>query len=215
MNTENGIKTIKTSESFIILGIVHLQIADSARFLLYIYLSGLPPNATLISNLKMNGMKKTSLRVCLIALLITVVNLNCSTGAKLLQAGSPLLSSLSSVPALSQFTNLLKTPGLDKLIGGVLKKPFTLLAPTNDALGGLGADALTSLSNPDNLTKLANLVKDHIIPGKLDAGALMQSGLKAASGKALDLGSLGSSALGSLISGDKFNIFPLNKLLGS
>ncbi|HET7896327.1 MAG TPA: hypothetical protein VFL47_01610, partial [Flavisolibacter sp.] len=65
------------------------------------------------------------------------------------------------------------------------------------------------------LSKLAALLKDHIIPGKLNASELMQSGLKAASGKALDLTSLGSSAIGNMIGGDQFNIFPISKLLGS
>lgn len=157
-------------------------------------------------------MKTSGLRVILFVLLVSVANLSCSSGAKLLKAGSPLLSSLSSVPNLSQFTNLLKTPGLDKLIGGALKKPFTLLAPTNDALSSLGGDALTSLTNPSNLTKLAGLLKDHIVPGKLDATGIMQSGLKAASGKAVDLA---GNTLGNLISDKKFNILPISKLLGS
>jgi uncharacterized surface protein with fasciclin (FAS1) repeats len=55
------------------------------------------------------------------------------------------------------------------MLGGVLKKPFTLLAPTNDALSKLGADAISKLTSPDNLGQLANLLKNHIVPGKLDA----------------------------------------------
>jgi len=156
-------------------------------------------------------MKKLGIHVLLVALLLSVASIRCSTGSSLLKSGSSLLSSLGGVPNLSQFTNLLKTPGLDKLIGGALKKPFTMLAPTNDALNSLGSSALSNLTNPSNVSQLANLLKDHIIPGKLDAGSLMQSGLKAASGKALDLG---GAKLGSLISGDKFNIIPVDKVLG-
>jgi len=157
-------------------------------------------------------MKILSVRVLLVALLLTAANIRCGTSASLLKARSPLLSSLGSAPNLSTLTNLLKTPGLDKRLGGALKKPFTLLAPTNDAFNNLGASALSNLSNPANVGQLANLLKDHIVPGKLDAGSIMQSGLKAASGKALDLG---SSTLGNLISNDKFNILPISKLLGS
>lgn len=155
-------------------------------------------------------MKKLSIHVLLVALLLSVASVRCSTGASLLKAGSPLLSSLGNIPSLSTFTNLLKTPGLDKLIGGVLKKPFTMLAPTNDALNSLGSGALSNLTNPSNVTQLANLLKDHIIPGKLDANSL-KSGVKAASGKALDLG---GAKLGDMIGGDKFNVFPLDKVLG-
>ncbi|MCU7552413.1 fasciclin domain-containing protein [Chitinophagaceae bacterium LB-8] len=156
-------------------------------------------------------MKKLSIYVLLVSLLLSVASIRCSTGTSLLKAGSPLLSALSGVPNLSTFTNLLQTPGLDKLIGGAMKKPFTLLAPTNDALSNLGSSAMSNLTNPSNISQLANLIKDHIIPGKLDAASLMQTGLKAASGKALDLG---SAKLGDLIGGEKFNIFPVDKLLG-
>jgi len=156
-------------------------------------------------------MKKLSIHVLLVAGLLSVASIRCGTTSSLLKAGSPLLSSLGNVPSLSTFTNLLKTPGLDKLIGGVLKKPFTMLAPTNDALNSLGTGALNNLTNPSNLNQLANLLKDHIIPGKLDASSLMKSGLKAASGKALDLGGV---KLGDMIGGDKFNAFPVDKVLG-
>jgi uncharacterized surface protein with fasciclin (FAS1) repeats len=157
-------------------------------------------------------MKTFSIRVLLVALMLTAANIRCSTGSKLLQSGSPLMSALGSVPNLSQFTNLLKTPGLDKLLGGVLKKPFTLLAPTNDALNSLGSSALSNLTNPNNLNQLASMVKNYIVPGKKDATSIMESGLKAASGQPLNLSD--AASLGSLITGDKFNILPINKLLG-
>lgn len=86
-----------------------------------------------------------------------------------------------------------------------------MLAPTNDALNSLGSGALSNLTNPSNLTQLANLLKDHIIPGKLDASSLIKPGLKAASGKALDVSGV---KLGDLIGGDKFNVFPIDKVLG-
>src|SRR5262245_47658675 len=91
------------------------------------------------TNLNYNDMKKLSIHVLLVALLLSVASIRCSSGASLLKSGSSLMSSLGKVPNLSQFTNLLKTPGLDKLLGGVLKKPFTMLAPTNDALSSAGA----------------------------------------------------------------------------
>jgi len=156
-------------------------------------------------------MKKLSIHVLLVAGLLSVASVRCGTETSLLKSGSSLLSSLGNVPSLSTFTNLLKTPGLDKLLGGVLKKPFTMLAPTNDAFNSLGSGALTNLTNPSNLTQLANLLKDHIIPGKLDASSLTKPGLKAASGKALDASGL---KLGDLIGGDKFNVFPIDKVLG-
>jgi uncharacterized surface protein with fasciclin (FAS1) repeats len=157
-------------------------------------------------------MKKLRFHFLFVALLLTVASIRCSSGSNLLKSGSPLFSALGGVPNLSSITNLLKTPGLDKLLGSAMKKPFTLLAPTNDALNGLGADALGKLSNPANINQLASLLKDHIVPGKLDAASLMKSGLQSAGGKALDLG---NAQLGNLISGDKFNVFPVDKILGA
>jgi len=154
-------------------------------------------------------MKKLRIHVLLAALLLSVASIRCGSGADLLKSGSSLMSSLGKVPNLSSFTNLLQTPGLGKLLGGAMKKPFTLLAPTNDALSGLGA--MSNLTDPANLNKLADLVKNHIVPGKKDAANLMQSGLTAASGKALDLS---GAKLGDQISGDKFNIIPVDKVLG-
>jgi len=153
-------------------------------------------------------MKKLNIRVVMVALLVSVASTRCSSGADILKTGSPLLASLNKVPSLSQITSLLQTPGLGKLLGGVLKKPFTLLAPTNDALGALGSSALSGLSDP---TKLANLLKGQIVPGKLNAGDLAQSGLKTASGEALNLA---GANLGQLISGSDYNVFPIDKVLG-
>lgn len=159
-----------------------------------------------------------SIRLLLLMILMGVVKSPASSQSDPLKAAtsslasSSLLSALGKIPSLSTFTNLLKTPGLDKLIGGSMKNPFTLLAPTNDAMSKLGTAALTKLSNPANLSQLASFVKNHIVSGKLDAKGIMQSGLKAASGKLLNLK---GANLGSLVSGDKFNIFPVDKVLGS
>ena len=156
-------------------------------------------------------MKKLSIHVLLVAVLLSVASVRCGSGTDLLKSGSSLLSSMGKVPNISQFTSLLQTPGLSKLLGGVMKKPFTLLAPTNDALAGLASGAMSGLSDPANVNKLADMVKNLIVPGKKNAASLMQSGLTAASGKALDLT---GAKLGDMISDKNFNVFPVDKVLG-
>jgi len=70
---------------------------------------------------------------------------------------------------------------------------------------------MSGLSDPANVNKLADIVKNLIVPGKKDAAGLTQSGLTAASGKALDLT---GAKLGDMISDKNFNVFPVDKVLG-
>ena len=86
-----------------------------------------------------------------------------------------------------------------------------MLAPTNDAVAKLGQSALSGLTNPSNTSQLANLVKNQIVPGKLDAAGLAQAGVKSASGQAIDLA---GANLGQMISDKDFNIIPIDKVLG-
>jgi uncharacterized surface protein with fasciclin (FAS1) repeats len=95
-------------------------------------------------------------------------------------------------------------------MGGALKKPFTLLAPTDNVFSSLGANALSNLTKPENLTNLASTLSKHVVPGKLDAASLMKGGLKSAAGNDLNLGGVN---LGNMIGDKKFNIFPIDKLL--
>lgn len=155
-------------------------------------------------------MKNLTIRAFLLATVMLVSTTNCSTGASLLSSGSALMNALGGNSALSTFTNLLKTPGLDKLLGSVLGGKFTMLAPTNDALSALGTDMIGKLSDPSKVGDLANVLKDHIVPGKLDLASLMKGGVKSTGGKDLDLSGVN---VGNAISDGKFNIFPIDKVL--
>lgn len=153
--------------------------------------------------------KKTVLYVVLVVSVLLTTMQSCGTSS-MLGSGSGLLSSLAGNSNLSSFAGLLQTPGLEKLVGPALKGKFTMLAPSNAALGTLGADALGSLSKPENLNLLAGILKNHIVPGKLDASSLLKGGLKTAGGKDLSLGGVN---LGDVISDKKFNIIPIDKIL--
>jgi len=120
------------------------------------------------------------------------------------------MSALGGNPNFSTLTGLLKTPGLDKLLGSVLKNPFTLLAPTNNAFNALGSSAVADLAKPENLNQLAELLKNHIVPGKSDPATLMKGGVSTASGNPLNLN---DANLGSTISNKDFNIIPVDKVL--
>jgi uncharacterized surface protein with fasciclin (FAS1) repeats len=120
------------------------------------------------------------IRLSLVVLFVTILNFSCSTPA------SSLLGAMGSNPSLSGLTGLLKgAGGLDKLVG---KSPFTLLAPSNEALKGISQDALQNLLKPENKDQLTSLLKKHILPGKLTPEQINAGGLKDAAGNALDLG---------------------------
>jgi uncharacterized surface protein with fasciclin (FAS1) repeats len=129
---------------------------------------------------KTQFMKMTIARTSLVLIFVTMLNLSCSSPA----AG--LLSTLGGNANLSGVTSLLKgAGGLDKLIG---KDPFTLLAPSNDALKSLGPDALTNLLKPENKDQLTGLLNKHIIKGKVTPEQINAGGLKNAAGNPINLG---------------------------
>ena len=51
--------------------------------------------------------------------------------------------------------------------------PFTVFAPTNSAFGKLPAGTVDMLVMPDNKDKLTGILTYHVVPGRLDAQALV------------------------------------------
>jgi uncharacterized surface protein with fasciclin (FAS1) repeats len=125
-------------------------------------------------------MRYNLLKVTLVLFLLAGINYNCSSPA------NALLGSLGKVPNLSGATSLLKgAGGLGNLVG---KGPFTLLAPSDNALASMGKGALDNLLKPENKDQLTNMLKKYVVPGKLDPTQLAGSGLKDAAGNAFNLG---------------------------
>ena len=153
--------------------------------------------------------KLLSLKFTVITFAIVVMSAGCGS-TNVLSEGSALMSALGGSPNLSTITSLLKTPGLSSLLGGALKGPSTLLAPTNEAFNALSPSALTDLKNPSNVSQLANLLKNSIVPGKLDPAAIAKGGVSTAAGNPLDLK---GANLGSVINAGNINVIPIDKVL--
>ena len=62
--------------------------------------------------------------------------------------------------------------------------PFTVFAPTNMAFSALPAGTVDTLIMPQNKPMLTNVLTYHVVPGRLDAAALMAQ-IKAGNGKAM------------------------------
>lgn len=120
------------------------------------------------------------LRASLMLAFVTVLHFSCSSPS------SALLSTLGKSPNLSGITSLLN--GVGGLGNLVAKGPFTLLAPSNDALSVLGQGALENLLKPENKEMLTGILKKHVLPGKFSLDQINAGGLKDATGNALNLG---------------------------
>jgi uncharacterized surface protein with fasciclin (FAS1) repeats len=168
-------------------------------------------NLSFLKSTKFKFMKKVfSFRLLALSFIILLSSAGCGSTSNLLDQGSSLMSALGGNSSLSTFTSLLKTPGLNSLLGGALKGPTTLLAPTNDAFNALPASTLTDLKNPSNVQQIASLVKNSIIPGKKDPSTLKNGGITTAAGTPLNFSGINA---GSLVQAGDVNIIPIDKVL--
>jgi len=61
--------------------------------------------------------------------------------------------------------------------------PFTVFAPTNAAFDALPEGTVTTLLKPENKDQLTAILTYHVVPGKLDAAAVLEA-IKAGNGMA-------------------------------
>ena len=148
-------------------------------------------------------MKSLSVRAAMVIGFITVFSFSCSTA-------SSLMSVLGSNPNLSGITGLLKSAGgISSILGG--KGPYTLLAPTNDALTKSGgSDLVQNLMKPENLNQLTDLLKRQVIPGNITPDAIKAGGVKDAAGNMVNLG---STVLGQGMKTKDGMVYPVDQVL--
>jgi len=75
-----------------------------------------------------------------------------------------------------------KAAGLVETLKG--KGPFTVFAPVNQAFAALPAGTVDTLLKPENKAALTKVLTFHVVPGKMDAAALMAA-IKAGGGKTM------------------------------
>jgi uncharacterized surface protein with fasciclin (FAS1) repeats len=154
--------------------------------------------------------KMTSFKILPFCIVFVFAFTGCGS-PKPLSDGSSLMTAISGSPNLSTITALLKTPGLSNLMGSAFKEPYTLLAPTNEAFNALSPTTLSDLKNPANVQQVANLLKNNIVPSKVDPSQLGKGGISNVEGNPLNLA---GANLGSAISaGKKANIIPIDKVI--
>lgn len=86
--------------------------------------------------------------------------------------------------SVNDFSTLVTAVKAADLVGALKGDgPFTVFAPTNDAFAKIDANTLNSLLKPANKAKLTSILTYHVIPGKIDASAVVKA-LKSGGGKA-------------------------------
>lgn len=127
----------------------------------------------------------------------STLNVGCSSGY------SNILNMLSNQGNLDTILSLVDAAGgLDNILGGL--KNFTMLAPSDDAFSKLGADVLSSLTDPSNKDELVGTLQNHILPGKMDLAGI--------AGMGNNISSLGGKDLNISGSGDDMKIGGANVL---
>lgn len=81
-----------------------------------------------------------------------------------------LASELADAGSLSTISSALKDTGLAQVFDGTAS--YTLLAPTDDAFDAIADDGLT---DPENRALLAEVLRDHVLPGALSANDISKA----------------------------------------
>lgn len=76
-----------------------------------------------------------------------------------------LADALNNDPKFSTLCKLLNDAGLVETLNGA--GPFTVLAPTNEAFAKFSEETITDLRKPENKSKLADILKYHVVEGKV------------------------------------------------
>jgi uncharacterized surface protein with fasciclin (FAS1) repeats len=136
----------------------------------------------------MKQMKKNFLMLVLVAVAsLTVISadafaqMNPTVGGAAMYRNKSIVENALNSPIHTTLVSAVKSAGLVETLSG--KGPFTVFAPTNDAFAKVPSDALNSLMQPENKAMLTKILTYHVVPGKMDAKAIMKA-IKKGGGKA-------------------------------
>ena len=131
-------------------------------------------------------MKKTLLASVAVATL-AIMTLNASAQKDPMVGGAPMypnktvVENASTAPNLTTLVAAVKAGGLVDTLSG--PGPFTVFAPTNDAFAKLPAGTVDNLVKPENKDTLVNILKYHVVAGKITSKELAKM-IKKDKGKA-------------------------------
>jgi uncharacterized surface protein with fasciclin (FAS1) repeats len=154
---------------------------------------------------------KIILKLFVVIGLTALLNFSCTSSLNSFTSPNNILGKLGNQPELSSFVSLLeKVPAIGKLLGG--KNPVTVLAPNNEAIVSLGQETINHLtSSKEGLKELGNIIKQHIIPGIINAEEIIGGNVESVAGKRVQIGD--AKIVGTPIIADNGVIQIINKVL--
>lgn len=111
---------------------------------------------------------------------VVKTDIECSNGVihvidkVILPASKNVVESAAAAPSFKTLVTAVKAAGLVKALVG--KGPFTVLAPTNSAFQKLPAGTLEGLLKHENRDKLQQILKLHVIPGRVFSDGAIKAG---------------------------------------
>jgi len=118
----------------------------------------------------------------LLSLFLALVS---SVAAAANNSGKTVVDLLAESPQYKMFSTALHTAGLKEEFSG--EGPFTIFAPTDEALAKLPAGEWDSLLKPENKAKLVSCVTHHIVPSKVVTDSLKTGPITTLNGRDVTL----------------------------
>ncbi len=96
-----------------------------------------------------------------------------------------IVAAATSLAELTTLVSAIKAAELVTALQG--QGPFTVFAPTNEAFAKLPAGELEDLLKPENRKKLANILKGHVIKGRVAAADVKPGKVGSLSGQDVEI----------------------------
>ncbi|HEA31434.1 MAG TPA: fasciclin domain-containing protein [Leeuwenhoekiella sp.] len=120
-------------------------------------------------------------------------------GGAMMSPKMTIVENASKANNLTTLVAAVKAAGLVETLQG--DGPFTVFAPTNDAFDSLPAGTVDSLLKPENKTKLQDILKYHVVAGKMNASDVVAA-INQGNGKA-EFTTVNGATLTAMLDGDK------------
>jgi uncharacterized surface protein with fasciclin (FAS1) repeats len=105
--------------------------------------------------------------------------------ASMVMAADDIVATAKSTGMHNTLVKAIDAAGLTETLQG--KGPFTVFAPTDDAFKKVPAEKLNELLKPENKEKLATLLKNHVVAGKVESSDVKTGEVSAVGGAKLDV----------------------------